>query len=73
MGSSRPRRAARAPPARWTPEEAAEYSVRRDFRLVQLLSQDRDAFRAAQRLGIFWHRAKRSPGHNILADSFTLS
>ena len=61
MGSSRASRGdarSRAPP-RWTPEEAAEYSARRDFRLVQLLSKDRDAFRAAQRLGIFRpHRAK---------------
>ena len=61
MGSSRPRRAASPLPSRtWTPEEAAEFSARRDFRLVQLLSQDRDAFRAARRLGLFQHhRAKR--------------
>ena len=38
----------------WTPAEAAEYAVRRDVRLLQLLSSDRSAFRAARRLGIAW-------------------
>ena len=42
----------------WTPAEAAEYAVRRDVRLLQLLSSDRSAFRAARRLGVFAVRAR---------------
>ena len=38
---------------RWSPEQAAEYTARRDFRLIQLLSRDRRALAAARRLGIF--------------------
>ena len=43
----------------WTPEEAAEFAARRDFRLLQLLSTDRGALRAARRLGVFAVRARR--------------
>ena len=37
----------------WTPEQAAEFAARRDFRLLQLLSKDRRAEAAARRLGLF--------------------
>ena len=43
---------------RWSPEEAAEYTARRDFRLVQLLSRDRRALATAQRLGLFRKQAR---------------
>ena len=45
----------------WTPEEAAEYAALRDFRLVELLSKNRRALAAAQRLGLF--AARKSPRH----------
>ena len=38
---------------RGTPAEAAEFAARRDFRLLQLLSEDRRAFATARRLGLF--------------------
>ena len=50
--------AAAASDGRWSPEQAAEYAARRDFRLIQLLSTDRRAFAAARRLGIFASKAK---------------
>ena len=53
MGSSLPRGDSCAVGRPWTPEEAAEFAARRDFRLVQLLASDRSAFRAARRLGVF--------------------
>ena len=37
----------------WTPEQAAEFAARRDFRLLQLLSGDCRAEAAARRLGLF--------------------
>ena len=40
-----PRGGARSSARPWSPEEAAEFAARRDFRFVQLLSTDRDAFR----------------------------
>ena len=55
------RRADRASEARWSPEEAAEFAARRDFRLVQLLSTDRRALVTARRLGLFGaSRAEKS-------------
>jgi hypothetical protein len=42
--------AARQP---WTPEQAAEYAARREFRLIELLSQNRRAEATARRLGVF--------------------
>ena len=42
-----------APDGRWTPAQAAEFAALRDFRLLQLLSQDRRAFATARRLGLF--------------------
>ena len=43
------------PPAaeRWSPEQAAEFAARRDFRLLQLLSTDARATATARRLGYF--------------------
>ena len=64
MWTSLPRGDARPAVRPWTPEEAAEYAARRDFRLLQLLSTDRSAFRAARRLGVFAVRARAgSQGH----------
>ena len=58
MGSSLPRGDSSSLLGRpWTPEEAAEFAARRDFRLVQLLSTDRSAFRTARRLGLFATRS----------------
>ena len=37
---------------RWSPEQAADYAARRDFRLLQHLSTDRRAFAVARRLGV---------------------
>ena len=52
--STSPRRSSTTPLAteRWSPEQAADYAARRDFRLLQLLSTDRRAFAAARRLGV---------------------
>ena len=38
---------------RWTVEQRAEYAAQRDFRLLQLLANDRRAFATARRLGLF--------------------
>ena len=48
-----PRGGAHSSAHSWSPEEAAEFAARRDFRFVQLLSMDRAAFRTARRLGMF--------------------
>ena len=48
-----PRGGAHSSARPWSPEEAAEFAARRDFRFVQLLSTDRAAFRTARRLGMF--------------------
>ena len=45
----------------WTPEEAAEFAARRDFRLVELLSKNRRALAAARQLGLF--AARNIPRH----------
>ena len=37
----------------WTPEQAAEYAARRDFRLIEMLSKNRRAEATARRLGVF--------------------
>ena len=37
---------------RWTPEQAAEYAARRDFRLAQLLASDPRARATARWLGL---------------------
>ena len=57
QGSSLPRGDSSSLGRPWTPEEAAEFAARRDFRLVQLLSMDRSAFRTARRLGLFATRS----------------
>ena len=51
----------------WTPAQAAEYAAARDFRLLQLLSTDRRALAAAQRLGVFRkaEQAWRSKGLGV--------
>ena len=45
--------------SRWTPEQAAEFAARRDFRLAQLLAKDRRALAAARQLGLCAARSTR--------------
>jgi hypothetical protein len=74
MARSLPRGDARPAVRPWSPEEAAEFAARRDFRLVQLLASDRSAFRAARRLGVFGARspaAARSGARTQMQDSQT--
>ena len=40
----------------WTPDQAAEYAAKRDFRLIKLLANDRRALATARRLGVFTAR-----------------
>ena len=55
-----PTPAAEPAAARWTPEQAAEYAARRDFRLAQLLAKDRRAAATARRVGLIGRPGRAS-------------
>ena len=70
-----PGRVASAPTAaalgggRWTPEQAAEFAARRDFRLAALLAKDRRVFATARRLGFFAAMRSRQSTTAVADDS----
>ena len=54
---------------RWTPEQAAEFAARRDFRLAALLAKDRRVLATARRLGLFAAMRSRQSTTAVADDS----
>ena len=54
-----------SPAAAWSVDDASTFAAQKEFKLLQLLSNDKKAFVTARRLGLFCHKPQDGGGISL--------